>query len=349
MENRLEQKRGMRVVSNPPNPWADSTLDWVGPPPRVRLHVYQDSARSILTHNDSPDIPFRWSLNPYRGCFHGCAYCYARPSHERLGFGAGTDFERRIVVKEDAAALLKEAFQRSSWNGELVVFSGNTDCYQPLEASYGITRQCLEVCLEYRNPVGIITKGALIERDVELLAALARDASCHVTVSIPFANADVGRAIEPYAPTPARRYEIIRRLSSWGIAVGVSVAPVIPGLNDSDIPEILERSREAGAVYASHILVRLPGSVEQVFETRLRDAMPLRAERVLHQIKESRGGQLKESRFGKRMRGEGPRWSIVEHLFRTSAKRLGFVGTPPSPDPSPFRRPGEAEQLPFMF
>jgi DNA repair photolyase len=320
-------------------------VDWIGEPPRAELQVYRDTSRQILSKNESPDIPFRWSLNPYRGCFHGCAYCYARPSHEYLGFGAGTDFERRLVVKENAAELLRATFEKRSWEGELIVFSGNTDPYQPLEAGYGITRACLEVCLEYRNPVGMITKGALIERDAVLLGHLAREAYCQVVVSIPFAQSDLCRAIEPYAPSPSRRFEIIRRLAREGVPVGVNVAPVIPGLNDSDIPEILERAREAGAGFAGKIMVRLPGPVGGIFEARLREALPLRAERVLHQIEESRGGARTEGRFGRRMTGEGPRWAIVEELYRKTCTRLGLGSAPTPPNRTSFRRPGEAHQL----
>src|SRR5690242_1671011 len=175
-------------VANPPNPWHSSVVDYLGEAPNAPLQVFEDHSRSILSKNDSPDLGFTWSVNPYRGCFHGCAYCYARPSHEYLGFGSGTDFERKIVVKPDAAVLLREAFERKSWKGELVMFSGNTDCYQPLEASYRLTRACLEVCAEYRNPAYVITKAPLIERDVDVLVRLSRETSFGVTISIPFWN-----------------------------------------------------------------------------------------------------------------------------------------------------------------
>src|SRR5437763_745473 len=245
------------ALSNPPNPWATTEVEYLEGTPEVRLEVYEDQTRQILAKNDSPDVGFTWSVNPYRGCFHACAYCYARPSHEYLSFGAGTDFDRKIVVKRQAAALLRKAFAKKSWRGETVVFSGVTDCYQPLEASYRLTRACLEVCVEHANPAGIITKSALVERDVDVLVALARVASVRVTVSIPFWDAERARAIEPYVPTPARRLKVIETLAKAGIAVGVNVAPVIPGLNDQDIPKILTAARAAGATHAGTVLLRL--------------------------------------------------------------------------------------------
>ncbi|MCA8949009.1 MAG: radical SAM protein, partial [Planctomycetes bacterium] len=262
---RARQHGGVRAVANPPNPWQSAQVDWLGPPPPVALEVYEERAKSILAENQSPDIPFRWSLNPYRGCFHGCAYCYARPTHQYLDFGAGTDFERRIVVKTNAAELLRARLMKPSWRGENIVFSGVTDCYQPLEASYGITRRCLETCLEFRQPVGIITKGALVERDVDVLADLAKHGAATVYVSVPFADEGDARRIEPYAGSPARRLRALRRLSDAGVPTGVSVSPLIPGLNDHQIPAILAMARDAGARFAFHVLLRLPAEVEQVF------------------------------------------------------------------------------------
>lgn len=335
----------LRVVSNPPNPWHATTVDWLGEPPPAAVTVHEDATRSILSGNDSPDIPFRWSVNPYRGCAHGCAYCYARRGHEHLDFGAGTDWERQLVVKPRAPELLREAFEAPRWTGELVVFSGSTDCYQPLEACWQLTRRCLEVCLAYRNPVGIITKAALVERDAELLAALAREAHCTVTVSIPFFDPDHARAIEPWVPTPARRLRTVAALARAGVPVGVNVAPVIPGLSDQDIPLVLEAARDAGAAWASTILLRLPGPVRTVFTERLRAALPDRADKVLHQIEACRDGRANDPRFGHRMRGTGERWRVVEALFETTRRRLGYGPAPPVPDPSPFRRPGRAQQL----
>jgi DNA repair photolyase len=264
-------------------------------------------------------------VNPYRGCFHGCAYCYARPSHEYLSFGAGTDFERRILIKPRAPELLDRALARKSWQRDAIVFSGVTDCYQPLEASYQLTRRCLEVCARHENPVGIITKAPLIERDIDVLLALRQRAEVHVTISIPFWDPDDARAIEPYVATPARRLRTIERLAAAGISVGVNVAPIIPGLNDEDLPRVLGAARAAGATSCGFVLLRLPGSVEQVFTARLRAALPLRAERVLHRLRETRGGRLYDPRFGHRGRGEGPYAAAIDALFRTTATRLGFT------------------------
>jgi DNA repair photolyase len=270
------------------------------------LLVYEDATRSVLARNDSPDLGFRWSVNPYRGCYHGCAYCYARPSHERLGFGSGTDFERRLVVKQRVAELLRAELCKPSWRSELILLSGNTDCYQPLEAAYRLTRACLQVCLEARNPVHVITKAPLVERDVDLLAALASRGAASVSISVPFFDPVLARAIEPGVATPARRFRTIRRLAEAGVPVGVNVAPVIPGLTDDQIPRILEASAEAGASTASMILLRLPGNVESVFLERMRSVFPERLDRVTARLREARGGVLDDARFGSRMRGKGP-------------------------------------------
>jgi DNA repair photolyase len=326
-------------IRNPPNPWLTADVEWLEPEP-ARLEVYRDATRGILSHNDSPDIPFRWSVNPYRGCGHACAYCYARPTHEYLGFGAGTDFETRIAVKPRAAELLREAFERPGWKGELVAFSGVTDCYQPLEASWRLTRACLEVCAEYRNPVSIVTKAPLVERDLDLLSRLASEARASVSLSIPFLDRGHARALEPGAAAPERRLETLRRLSRAGVPCGVLLAPVIPGLNDEEVPRILEAAREAGATRAAWLLLKLPGSTRAVFEERLRAALPERAGRVLHRIRETRGGALDDARFGLRMRGEGPHAEALGALFRAVAQRLGFASQREVEEgPSTFRRP----------
>jgi DNA repair photolyase len=314
-------------ISNPPNPWATTEVEYLEAAPQVKLEVYEDHTRNVLSKNDSPDVGFTYSVNPYRGCFHACAYCYARPSHEYLSLGAGTDFDRKIIVKLRAPELLRAAFAKRTWKKETVVFSGVTDCYQPLEASYRLTRGCLEVCAEVGNPVGIITKAPLVERDVDVLQELARrcgPGSVHVTVSVPFWDAEKARAIEPYVATPQRRLRIIETLARAGIEVGVNVAPIIPGLNDQDIPKILSAARDAGATHAGSVLVRLPGSVKAVFEERLRAALPLSADRVLHRIRETRGGRLYDPRFGARGRGEGNYALAIATLFQTWARRLGF-------------------------
>jgi DNA repair photolyase len=315
-----------RPISNPPNPWLSEHVEWIGEPPPVEIRVHEERAKSILATNDSPDVPFRWSVNPYRGCQHACAYCYARAGHQHLGFGAGTDFDSQIVVKRNAPELLARALARKSWRGDWIAFSGVTDCYQPLEASYGLTRECLEVCLDHKNRVGVITKSALIRRDVGLLAKLHERAGVQVHLSIPFADEKQCRALEPFAASPRTRFETVRALTEAGIPVGVALAPVIPGLNDPQIPEILEAAREAGATSAFLLLLRLAAEVRPVFEERLSTAFPDRAGKVMHSLEESRAGMSRAQRgeFGARMKGSGPRWAAIEDLFRLHCRRLGL-------------------------
>jgi DNA repair photolyase len=493
-----------RPVSNPPNPWLSTEVEYLDEIPPAELEVYEDHTREILSHNDSPDVGFSWSVNPYRGCFHACSYClagetpillgdgtmrplarigvgdviygtaqrdrsrcvvrtkvlahwqslksawriaiengivfvasgdhrfltqsgwkfvagvpgaasqrphltvrdfllgtgaferdiegrevkgpaslrvvrveplhvdlpmydittetgdfiangvvshncYARPTHEYLGLGAGTDFERKITVKPEAPRLLREAFERPGWKGELVVFSGVTDCYQPLEASYRLTRGCLEVCAEYRNPVGIITKSPLIERDLDVLQDLQRNAHVSVSVSVPIWDREHAHAVEPYVATPQRRMKTIERLAAAGLRVGVNVAPVIPGLSDSDIPRILEAAHAAGARRAGFVFLRLPGSVKQVFEQRMRESLPLRADRVLNRVRDARGGKLYDSRFGVRGRGEGQYAEAARALFDATVKRLGMnEGFQGDDVRETFRRPGRGLQLALL-
>lgn len=329
-----------RQISNPPNPWASSAIEYLDEVPVARLEVYEDQTRQILAHNDSPDVGFNWSVNPYRGCYHACAYCYARPSHEYLSFGAGTDFDRKIVVKPRAPELLREAFEARSWRGERVVFSGVTDCYQPLEASYRLTRGCLEVCAEYKNPTGVITKAPLVERDVDLLAELQEKTDLWVSISIPIWDRDRARAIEPYVATPARRMRAIEALAARGISVGINIAPMIPGISDEDIPTLLQRAKDAGAAHAMFVFLRLPGPVKEVFKERLAEALPLRAERVLSLVRQARGGALNDPRFGARYMGEGPYAQSVFTLFESTARRLGLLAEEEIEEPpTTFERP----------
>lgn len=268
-------------MSNPPNPWAAREVDYLDEVPETRLEVFEDKTRSILSRNDEARVGFTFGLNPYRGCQHACAYCEARRRHELLGFGAGTDFDSKIVVKPRAPELLRAAFDAASWRGDVIVFSGATDCYQPLEASYRLTRQCLEVCAEYKNPVAIITKGALIERDLDVLEKLHEVARVTISVSIPLWRAEHARAIEPLVATPQRRIRIIQRLAEAGLDVGVSVAPLIPGLSEDRLGDLLAAARAAGARRAVASLLRLPRPVDAVFAERLQATLPLRASRVL--------------------------------------------------------------------
>jgi DNA repair photolyase len=267
--------------------------------------------------------------------------CYARPTHEYLSFGAGTDFERKIVLKPNAPELLRAAFEKPSWQGELIMLSGNTDCYQPLENEYRLTRGILEVCADYRNPVHIITKSALVERDLDLLQKLKAEASVGVSVSIPFWNVETARKLEPYVTTPQRRMKTVERLAAAGIPVTVNIAPLILGLGDRDMPSILEAAASAGAVGASLIPLRLPGAVKEVFSERLQAGFPLAAEKVLRRTREMRGGKLYDSRFGARMSGEGVHFQTVESLFHQTCARLGLNKSEGHRHhrPSTFRRP----------
>jgi len=336
-------------VWNPPNPYLTEHRELIGePPPAGAVEVYEDQSQEILSRNDSPDLGFRWSVNPYRGCFSSCLYCYARPTHEYFGLGAGTDFERKIFVKKNAPSLLDQAFRRRSWKGERVVFSGVTDCYQPLEAAWKITRSCLEVCLKYRNPATIITKHALVRRDVDVLQGLTREASVHVNLSIPFLDEEIARAVEPGAPTIAKRFETMEMLAKAGVPVGIGVAPIIPGLNDREIVGLLKRAKEAGARWAFHTLLRLPGSVREVFLHGIHERLPLKAHRIEERIKDSRGGRWYDSRFGHRHEGHGNYWEAVERQWAIWTEKLGFNDRDEEPErPNTFRLPDPNGQIQF--
>jgi len=276
----------LKKIENPPNPFDSLDCQYLeGMSPPAKLEVYYDATRTILAENKSPDLGFRWSLNPYRGCAHACAYCYARPSHEYLGFGAGTDFETKIVIKKRAPQLLRQTFMKRTWKGELIVFSGDTDCYQPLEAHYRLTQGCLGVCLEFGNPITIITKSFLIIRDLELLKRLDERTHLTVVISIPFKDDQTARLVEPHAASISRRFEAVNILAEAGMDVGVNIAPVIPGLNDNDIPTILTQAKRSGAKSAHLTLLRLPGNVKPVFTARLKALFPLAAEKILTQLK----------------------------------------------------------------
>jgi DNA repair photolyase len=330
----------MRIVLNPPNPFETQHRDLLEPASQAKLQMFEDTTREILSRNESPDLPFRWSLNPYRGCFHACVYCYARPTHEYWGFGAGSDFESKIIVKRDAPTLLRRVFQKPSWRGELILFSGNTDCYQPLEASLELTRACLNVCAEYRNPVGIITKGVLVLRDLDLLRRLHQEAAIRVYFSIPFSDDEVARKVEPQAPSSRKRFEAMGVLAKAGIPTGISLSPIIPGLNDEDMPDLLARAKQAGAVEAMATLLRLSGSVEEVFMERMAAAFPDRMAKMTNRIREVRGGALSEGAFFKRHRGSGPYWTMIEQLFQISRRKAGLSALCDGMALATFRRPG---------
>ena len=348
MATPLPVVRGRGTPSNPPNRFQRLHVDRSGwqdpddPGPRTRLLV--DASRSILSHNDSPDVGFDVGLNPYRGCEHGCAYCYARPNHEYLGMSAGLDFESRILVKREAPDLLREELAAPSWEPRTIMLSGVTDAYQPVERRLRLTRRCVEVLAEFRNPVAITTKSYLVTRDTDLLGDLAARSAAAVTLSITTLRNDLQRILEPRATTPSRRLGAIRVLADAGIPVGVNVAPVIPGLTDHELPGILEAAAEAGASFAGYILLRLPYGVASLFEEWLATHVPHRKEKVLNRMRELRGGRLYDSRFGTRGRGEGPFAEQLRQLFRVHGDRLELDRYPelsarafrrPEPEPGP--------------
>jgi len=319
----------------------DEPSDGAAPPAPTEL--YRDASRSILAQNDSPDLGFRFSLNPYRGCEHGCVYCYARPSHEYLGFSAGLDFERKLMVKPDAAALLRATLASPRWRPEVIALSGNTDCYQPIERRLGLTRACLEVLAEFRNPVSVITKSALVTRDADLLGALAAHGAAHAFLSITSLDADLARRMEPRAASPERRLQALAALTAAGVPVGVMVAPVIPGLNDHEIPAILERAAAAGARSASWVMLRLASPLDQLFADWLEKHFPDRAGRVLGRIRDCRGGKLNDTRFRIRQRGLGEYADQIRHLFDLAARRRGLDRPLPALNAAAFRRAGQLE------
>ncbi|MDR4495699.1 MAG: PA0069 family radical SAM protein [Nitrospirales bacterium] len=337
----------MKSQSNPQNPFIPQMRERLEPAPPVLPDVFEETAQTILSKNESPDLPFRWSLNPYRGCFHACAYCYARPTHEYWGFGSGTDFETKLVAKMNASDKLQETFSKPTWAGELVVFSGNTDPYQPLEAKLELTRACLKICAAYNNPVGIITKSALVLRDVDLLQELQSRAWIKVYFSICFASDDMARKVEPQAPSITKRFDTMAQLAKAGIPTAISIAPVIPGLNEQDIPVILKRAREAGAQQASYMLLRLNDNVEPVFLERMAHHFPDRIQKIVSQLQSMRQGKLGEKAFHQRHSGVGQTWTIIEQLFDIAYRKQGFPDIPDVPVPDTFCRPGPV-QLPLF-
>jgi DNA repair photolyase len=319
------------------------------PADKVATVYYRDASRTILAENQSPDVPFRWSLNPYRGCEHGCSYCYARPSHEQLGFNAGIDFETRIMVKEDAPALLRKTFLAPRWQPELVSLSGNTDCYQPVERTLGITRRCLEVFAEFRNPVGVITKSALVARDADVLGELARHGAVHVFSSITSLDPDLAARMEPRAARPHRRLDAIATLAAAGVPVAVMIGPVIPGLNDEEIPRILAAAKAAGARGASWVLLRLAHPLDAIFERWLGEHFPGRKSRVLNRIRDTRGGRINDTTWGVRKSGQGPYAQQIAALFAAAARKHGLDRPFPPLRIDAFRRPSRAgDQLALL-
>lgn len=307
--------------------------------PAVPTRLFTDAARSIIAYNDSPDVGFDASINPYRGCEHGCVYCYARPNHEYLGFSAGIDFETKILVKEDAPALLRRELASRGWKPQTLGISGVTDPYQPIERKLRLTRQCLEVLLEFRNPFTIITKNALVTRDADLIAEMARYHAASVFISVTTLNGALARDLEPRASQPDLRLDAIRQLSAAGIPVGVLVAPVIPAITDHEIPAILEAVARAGATVAGYVMLRLPYGVKDLFAEWLDRHFPERKEKVLHRIQSIRGGRMNDIEFHQRMRGSGAFSEEIQSLFRISARKFGLHRDRPVLSVEHFRRP----------
>ena len=342
---------GRAAQQSPPNRFEklhceadDEHLSWeeantAADPQRVPTEFLPDEAKTILRENNSPDIPFRWSLNPYRGCEHGCAYCYARPGHETLGMNAGLDFETKILVKHDAPRLLRAELNRPGWAAEVIVMSGVTDCYQPAERRFRLTRACLEVLWEARQPVGFVTKNALILRDLDLLKPLAENHLVNISVSLTTLDEELARTLEPRTATPSARLRTIKELATAGVPVRVMAAPMIPGLNDRELPAILEAAKEAGARDAGYTLLRLPLSVEPVFTAWLRQNRPDEAERIIARIRHTRGGRMNDSQFGSRFRGEGAYAEQIAQNFRVFRTKFGLTGPLPPLDSSQFRPP----------
>jgi DNA repair photolyase len=315
--------------------------DWCEPEvasKTVRTQFLRDDSQSIISYNNSPDVGFDASINPYRGCEHGCAYCYARPTHEYLGFSAGIDFESRILVKPNAAELLFTELGKRSWKPQHLALSGVTDAYQPIERKLQITRSCLQVLAEYRNPVGIITKNHLVTRDADHLGELARVNAAAVTLSITTLDPKLARILEPRASSPSQRLEAVAVLHQAGIPVGVNVAPIIPGINDHEIPTITAAAAKAGARSASYTIIRLPLTVAPVFVAWLENHFPERQEKVLGRIRSMRNGKLNNTDFGSRMRGEGPFAQQIDHMFQVSCRRADLNRTRTDLSTAAFRR-----------
>ncbi len=315
---------------------------------RVKTRYLDDTSRSAVATNNSPDIGFDVSINPYRGCEHGCSYCYARPTHEYLGFSAGLDFERVILVKRDAARLLEERLRSPKWKPQVIAISGVTDPYQPIERKLGITRSVLEALARFRNPVGLITKNELVTRDIDVLAEMAAWNGASVSLSVTTLDEGLRAKLEPRTSTITNRLRAIRRLAEAGVPVGVNVAPIIPGLTDHEVPEILAAAAEAGARHAGYTVLRLPGAVAQVFEEWLESNYGMRKDKVLNRVREAHDGRLADPMFGRRMKGSGEHANQVRELFHLTCKRVGLDSerTPLATDS--FRVPGYAQQ-PRLF
>jgi DNA repair photolyase len=336
--------KGRGAASNLPNRFEKIRLerdeDWnPGEDPSPKTRFLRDLSQSIISFNDSPDIPFHASLNAYRGCEHGCSYCYARITHEYLGFSAGLDFETKIMVKENAPELLRRELSSPKWKPQTLAMSGVTDCYQPIERRLQLTRRCLAVLAQFRNPVSIITKNYLVTRDIDLLRELAERHSVMVHLSINSLDPELARKLEPRAASPSLRLAAVEALAKAGVPVGVLVAPVIPALNDHEIPSVLAAAKAAGAGWADTEILRLPLTVAPIFEQWLERNVPEKKDKVLNRIRAIRGGRLNDPRFGARMRGEGIFADQISRMFHVARRKAGLPEDGPEMSTAAFRRP----------
>ena len=328
--NKLQKpKRGRGASDNPINRFEGHYVDYdlneeTGEKPSQKTQLLKDDTKNIISFNKSPDIPFDAGLNPYRGCEHGCIYCYARPYHEYLGFSAGLDFETKIIVKYDAPELLRKTLQSPKWEPQVIAMSGITDVYQPIERKLEITRRCLEVLAEFRNPVGIITKNFLVARDIDHLKKLADYNCVRVTVSVTSLDKKLTEIMEPRTSRPKKRLKAIEMLANAGISVGVNVAPIIPGLTDHECAEILKAATNAGAKHASYTIVRLPYKVKDIFVDWLEQHFPDRKEKIKNRLYDMRGGKLYKSDWGERIRGNGNYSTQIKEMFAIQTKKLGL-------------------------
>ncbi len=339
--------KGRGAVSDRPGRYAETTVESLEPPstaaPQTELRVLR--ARSIISHNQSPDIPFDRSINPYQGCEHGCVYCYARPSHSYLDLSPGLDFETKIFYKPNAAECLVETWRKPSYQCEPIAIGANTDPYQPAEKKLGITRALLETFLEFRHPVSLITKGSAMSRDLDLLGELATRNLVSVAVSVPTMNADLKRTLEPRVSSAESRFRLISSLREAGVPVTLLLAPIIPAINDREIETILEKAAESGARNAAWILLRLPHELKQIFREWLDTHFPDRASHVMSLLRQASGGQDYDNRFGIRQRGRGPYAAMIRQRFRKGCKRygLGEGEARNTLDCSQFQRPGQRQ------
>ena len=347
MPEQLSSIRGRGAADNPANRFVPLHLErdeeWnPEEDPSPATQFYRDATGSIINYNDSPDIGFNASINPYRGCEHGCIYCYARPTHEYLGFSAGLDFESKIMVKDNAPELLRKELSSTKWKPQVIAMSGVTDCYQPVERKLKLTRRCLEVLAEFRNPVGIVTKNHLVTRDIDLLGDLASHQAAVVFVSLTTLDASLAAKLEPRASLPHHRLAAIEALSKAGIPVGVMTAPIIPALNDHEIPNLIAAAVNAGAQFAGYVTLRLPFGLGPLFEEWLARHFPDRKEKVLNRVRAVRGGKINDPNFGTRMRGEGTFADQIEGLFEAACRKAGVAGRHPELSAAAFRVPSSA-------